>query len=119
MCDDPKDSKKKKNKRSSNWIIALQVYHAIQRDGDSIREELREIGGDILIADGGPVCDSSQEFGNSWVIPARGTPEYKEVREIMRCLDDPVIARDARSFIELQSINSEATKTLRETRKVA
>lgn len=125
-------------RKSTHWVLALQLYHAIKIDeaaganpssavtassaatasssasssssaatasaSPSILDELREIGEDK----GGPMCGSAppESPGSSWVIPARGTPEYTDVMYIMRCLKDNArFEDDAREFIRLRASN--------------
>lgn len=118
-------------RKSTHWVLALQLYHAIKIDeassstdanpsaatsassaatassgGPSILDELREIGEDK----GGPMCGSAppETPGSSWVIPARGTPEYADVMYIMRCLKENArFEDDARELIRLRASNRE------------
>ena len=119
-------------RKSTHWVLALQLYHAIKIDeaaadaaaadavaasssaiapgGPSILDELREIGEDNHVDKGGPMCGSAppESPGSSWVIPARGTPEYADVVYIMRCLKENArFEDDARELIRLRASNRE------------
>jgi hypothetical protein len=121
-------------RKSTHWVLALQLYHAIKideasstganpssssasassssasSDGPSILDELREIGEDNHVEKGGPMCGTAppETPGSSWVIPARGTPEYADVMYIMRCLKENArFEDDARELIRLRASNRE------------
>lgn len=92
---------------TSHWILALQIHHAIKKhdnEDDSILSELRVVHTNAL-----PVCGIiPQQESQSWVIPARGTPEYNEVssiRDILR--ENQEIEEMAREFLRIQAKNKE------------
>lgn len=122
----PETSTDESKKKSTHWVLALQLYHAIKIDeanntananhtGQSILDELREIGEDNHISNGGPMCGSEppENARNSWIIPARGTPEYKDVLYIMNSLKNNAnLENDARELIRLRAFNQQSLREI-------
>lgn len=95
---------------TSTWILALQVYHAIKKDDSEDTSILSEIRSTHDVTRyGTPMYGIIPQIETqSWVIPARGTPEYNEVRCIHDILkENGKIEENARELMRIQAKNRE------------
>lgn len=95
---------------TSLWVLALQVHHAIKKDDHEDTSILGEIRNTHDVTRyGTPVCGIVPlSETQSWVIPARGTAEYNEVRHIYDALkENGEMEESARELLRLQVKNRE------------
>ena len=124
------------HRTTSKWVLALQIYHALQeyddarsRDrinnahtnaythtdaasGASILDELVDVG----IGQETPLCGvlpTNDPRRASWVIPARGTPEHADVSLLHTLLQtDAALLSEARELTRLRADNARMASLL-------